>query len=213
MLDPHEPDATTLETNEQPPAQPAPRRRRAASRPAGPPSSAPDAPSIESAREAPEPVTEHSMDAEVAPPTVKAAKKSTLKRTTKKDSEESPPGAGEVVKAPRKRTLKKAVVMATETPSEVAATPSAEPEEVAPAPDEGLPTADMVADGAPEEKLEAPAAEAPAAEEPAAEEPALEPSAAEQEGMSQAAEEAAPEGGSEPCDPGRQAALAGSTTP
>jgi ribonuclease E len=194
MLDPHEPDVPTSETNEQPPAQPAPRRRRAASRPAGPPSSAPDAPSIESAGEASEPVSEHSIDAEVAPPTEKAAKKSTLKRATKKRSEESPPGEGEVVKTPRKRTLKKAVVMATETASEVAATPSAEPEEVAPAPDEGLPAADIVADAAPEEKLEAPAAEAPAAEEPSAEEPALEQSAAEQEGMSQAAEEAAPEG-------------------
>jgi ribonuclease E len=198
MLDPHEPDVTTLETNEQPPAQPAPRRRRAASRPAGPPSSAPDAPSIESAGEPLEPVSEHSIDAEVAPPTEKAAKKSTLKRATKKNSEESPPGAGEVVKTPRKRTLKKAVVMATETPSEVAATSSAE-EEVARAPDEGLPAADIVANVAPEEKLEAPAAEAPAAEapaaeEPSAEEPALDQSAAEQEGMSQTAEEAAPEG-------------------
>jgi ribonuclease E len=194
MLDPHEPDVPTPETNEQPPAQPAPRRRRAASRPAGPPSSAPDAPSIESAGDAPEPVSEQSTDAEVAPPTEQAAKKSTRKRTINKHSEETPPGASEVAKPPRKRTLKKAVAMATEAASEVAATPSAEPEPVAPAPDEGLPVADIVADAAPEEKLEAPAAEAPAAEEPSAEEPALEQSAPEQEGLAQAAGETATDG-------------------
>ena len=189
MLDPHEPDVPTQQTNEEPPAQPAPRRRRAASRPAGPPSSAPDAPSIESARDVPEPVSEHSTGAEVAPPTEKAAKKSTRKRTTKKQTEETPPGAVEVVKTPRKRTLKKAVAMTTEAASEVAATPSAEPEEVAAKPDEVLPVADVVTPAAPEEKLEA-----PAAKEPAAEEPALEQSAADQEGLSQAAEETAPDG-------------------
>jgi ribonuclease E len=192
MLDPHEPDVPTSETNEQPPAQPAPRRRRAASRPAGPPSSAPDAPSIESAGDAPEPVSELSTGAEGAPPTEQAAKKST--RTTKKHSEETPPGAGEVVKTPRKRTLKKAVAMATEAASEVAATPSAEPEEVAPAPDQELPVADIVADAAPEEKLEAPVAVGPVAEEPSAEEPALEQSAPEQEGLAQAAGETATDG-------------------
>jgi ribonuclease E len=47
MLDPHEPTMHTQESNEQPSAEPAPRRRRAASRPAGPPSSAADAPKIE----------------------------------------------------------------------------------------------------------------------------------------------------------------------
>src|SRR5215207_3657254 len=194
MLDPHEPDVPTSETNEQPPAQPTPRRRRAASRPAGPPSSAPDAPSIESAGDAPEPVSELSTGAEGAPPTEQAAKKSTRKRTTKKHSEETLPGAGEVVKTPRKRTLKKAVAMATEAASEVAATPSAEPEEVAPAPDQGLPVADIVADAAPEEEIDAPAAEAPAAEEPSAEEPALEQSAPEQENLAQAGGETATDG-------------------
>ncbi|HMI35079.1 MAG TPA: Rne/Rng family ribonuclease [Propionibacteriaceae bacterium] len=194
MLDPHEPDVPTSETNEQPPAQPTPRRRRAASRPAGPPSSAPDAPSIESAGDAPEPVSELSTGAEGAPPTEQAAKKSTRKRTTKKHNEETPPGAGEVVKTPRKRTLKKAVAMATEAASEVAATPSAEPEEVAPAPDQELPVADIVADAAPEEKLEAPVAVGPVAEEPSAEEPALEQSAPEQEGLAQAAGETATDG-------------------
>src|SRR6185437_3747639 len=46
MLDPDEPNTHTQNTIESP-AQHAPRRRRAASRAAGPPSSAPDAPQIE----------------------------------------------------------------------------------------------------------------------------------------------------------------------
>jgi ribonuclease E len=218
MLDPHEPDTPTSETNEAPPAQPAPRRRRAASRPAGPPSSAPDAPSIEGARE--EPVSERSTATELAPPT----EKSTLKRTAKKRREETPPSAGEVAKTPRRRTVKKAVsmtdaaadaaAMTTEAPVEAAPTPSLEPGEGAPTPAQGLPVdTDVVADTALEEKLEAPAAEEPAAEEPArepltpeepalepstpeepaAEEPALEPSTPEEEHLSQAAGETASE--------------------
>jgi ribonuclease E len=199
MLDPHEPDVPTTETNEQPPAQPAARRRRAASRPAGPPSSAPDAPSIESAKEAPEPVSEPSTGVEVAPPPEKSAKKSTVKRTTKKQREETPPGTGEVVKTPRKRALKKPVAMATAAGSEVAPTLSPESEEVAPTPDEGLPVdTDTVADAALEGKHEAPVAEERAAEEPAVEqsapeELALEQSAPEEKGLSQAAEETATE--------------------
>jgi ribonuclease E len=199
MLDPHEPDVPTTETNEQPPAQPAARRRRAASRPAGPPSSAPDAPSIESAKEAPEPVSEPSTGVEVAPPHEKSAKKSTVKRTTKKQREETPPGTGEVVKTPRKRALKKPVAMATAAGSEVAPTLSPESEEVAPTPDEGLPVdTDTVADAALEGKHEAPVAEERAAEEPAVEqsapeELALEQSAHEEKGLSQAAEETATE--------------------
>ena len=185
MLDPHEPSTPTSETNEAPPAQPAPRRRRAASRPAGPPSSAPDAPSIEGARE--EPVSEHSTGTELAPPT----EKSTLKRTAKKRREETPPSAGEVAKTPRRRTVKKAVAITAEAPAEAAPTPSPVPEEGAPTPAQGLPVdADVVADTALEEKLEAPEAEEPAAEEPAAEEPALEPPtpeepAAEEPGLGQ----------------------------
>ena len=187
MLDPHEPDTSTSETNEAPPAQPAPRRRRAASRPAGPPSSAPDAPSIEGSRE--EPVSEHS-GTEVAPPT----EKSTVKRAAKKRREETPASTGEVAKTPRRRTVKKAVAvteaaaetaamtteaaaMTTEAPAKAAPTPSLEPEEGARAPAQGLPDdTDVVADTALEEKLETPAAEEPVAEEPAAAEPALEPS-------------------------------------
>jgi ribonuclease E len=181
MLDPHEPDTPTPETNEQPPAQPALRRRRAASRPAGPPSSDPDAPSIQGAREEPEPVSEHSTGTEPGPATGNAATTSTRKRTAKKRREETPPSAGEVAKTPRKRTPKKAVAMTTEAAAEAAPTRSAEPEEVAPAPSEGLPVGtDIMADAVLEEKLEAPEAEEPALEESTTEQPVLEESTTEQ---------------------------------
>jgi ribonuclease E len=180
MLDPHEPTPTP-ETNEQPPAQPALRRRRAASRPAGPPSSDPDAPSIQGAREEPEPVSEHSTGTEPGPATGNAATTSTRKRTAKKRREETPPSAGEVAKTPRKRTPKKAVAMTTEAAAEAAPTRSAEPEEVAPAPSEGLPVGtDIMADAVLEEKLEAPEAEEPALEESTTEQPVLEESTTEQ---------------------------------
>jgi ribonuclease E len=191
MLDPHEPDTPTPETIDQPPAPPAPRRRRAASRPAGPPSSAPNAPSIQGAREEPEPVTEHSVGTELAPPT----EKSTRKRTAKKRREETPPSAGEDAKTPRKRTVKKAVAMTTEAPAEAATTPSGEPEEGAPTPAEGLPVdTDIVADAALEERLEGPAAEEPAAEKPAlerstTEEPALERSTTEEPALKESTPE------------------------
>jgi ribonuclease E len=214
MLDPHEPTATP-ETNEQPPAQPALRRRRAASRPAGPPSSDPDAPSIQGVRGEPEPVSEHSTGTEPGPATGNAATTSTRKRTAKKRREETPPSAGEVAKTPRKRTPKKAVAMTTEAAAEAAPTRSAEPAEVAPAASEGLPVdTDIVADAVLEEKLQAPEAEEPAleestteqpvleestTEEPAVEEstteePAVEESTPEEERLSQAAAEAATEG-------------------
>jgi ribonuclease E len=194
MLDPHEPDTPTSETNELPPAQPAPRRRRAASRPAGPPSSAPDAPSIEAARE--EPVSEHSTGTELAPPT----EKSTLKRAAKKGREETLPSAGEVAKAPRKRTFKKAVAITAEAPAEAAPTTSPEPEAVAPTPAQGLSVdTDVVADAAVDEELEAPAAEEPAPAEPALEqstpeEPALKESTPEEPALEESTpEEPAPE--------------------
>ena len=50
MLEPNEP-THTQNTIEEPDVQSSPRRRRAASRAAGPPSSAPDAPTIEHAPE------------------------------------------------------------------------------------------------------------------------------------------------------------------
>jgi ribonuclease E len=204
MLDPHEPDTPTQDTTDQPPAPPAPRRRRAASRPAGPPSSAPDAPSIQRAREE-GPPSEDSAETELAAPMEKAAKNSTRKSTAKKRRERTPPSAGEVAKTTRKRTPKKAAAMTTEAAAEAAPTPpAAEPAEVAPTPAKELPVdTDIVADAL-EKKPEEPAVEAPAVEEagleestpedaaveaPAAEGAALEEAAAEEP----AAEEAAPE--------------------
>ena len=73
MLDPHEPDTHTHDTTEQP-APPAPRRRRAASRPAGPPSTASNAPEIERPQESPEPVSEDFTTAEITPPAEKTTK-------------------------------------------------------------------------------------------------------------------------------------------
>ena len=187
MLDPHEPDTSTQETNEEPPAKPAPRRRRAASRPAGPPSSAPNAPTIERPTELPETVSEDSTEAEVAAPPEKTAKKSAAKRTTKKLREETPPSAGVVVKTPRKRTAKKAVV--TEATPEEAPAPATEPEEVAAALEEA-PTGDtdVVGDAVLEEKLEASAGEEPTPREPAPEQLAPE------EGLPEAAGDTTEEG-------------------
>jgi ribonuclease E len=174
MLDPNEPDTSTQETNEEPPAQPAPRRRRAASRPAGPPSSAPNAPTIERPTEVPEPVSQDSAEAEVATQPEKTTKKSAVKRTAKKRREETPPSEGEVVKTSRKRTAKKTVALATEATPDEARAPAAEPEAVVQAPDEPLGgVTDMVADAVIEERREVPAPEEPA-KEPARTEPAPE---------------------------------------
>jgi ribonuclease E len=166
MLDPHEPDTSTTQTNEQPPAQPAPRRRRAASRPAGPPSSAHDAPTIERPTEVPG-SGENSAEAEVATPPEKSAKKSAIKRPAKKSREENPPSEGEVVKTPRKRTAKKALAMAAEAPSDDAPAPAMDLEEVTQSIVEALSAdTETVTDALIEEPLEAPAAEESAAEEP-----------------------------------------------
>jgi ribonuclease E len=172
MLDPHEPDTSTTETNEQPPAQPAaPRRRRAASRPAGPPSSAHDAPTIERPTEVPG-SGENSAEAEVATPPEKSAKKSAIKRPAKKSREENPPSEGEVVKTPRKRTAKKALAMAAEAPSDEAPAPAMDLEDVTQSIVEALSAdTETVTDALIEEPLEAPAAEEPAAEEEPTKEP------------------------------------------
>ena len=172
MLDPHEPDTSTTETNEQPPAQPAaPRRRRAASRPAGPPSSAPDAPTIERPTEVPG-SGENSSEAEVATPPEKTAKKSAIKRPAKKSREENPPREGEVVKTPRKRTAKKALPVAAEAPSDEAPAPAMDLEEGTQSIVEALSAdTETVTDALIEEPLEAPAAEEPAAEEEPTKEP------------------------------------------
>ena len=185
MLDPNEPDTSTQETNEEAQAQPAPRRRRAASRPAGPPSSAPDAPSIKRASGLPEPGSDNSTEAEVAPVNEKTTKKTAMKRTTKKSRAEAPPSEGEVVKTPRKRTAKKTAAMAAEAPSDEAPVPSLEPQEAAPTLEEVLPAdTDVVA----EDLLQAPATEEPPAQTPAPEE-----SAPEAEGVPETAGDATTE--------------------
>ncbi|HVD80430.1 MAG TPA: Rne/Rng family ribonuclease [Propionibacteriaceae bacterium] len=190
MLDPHEPDTHTHDTTEQP-APPAPRRRRAASRPAGPPSTAPNAPEIQRPLESPEPVSEDFTTPEITPPAEKTAKKPAAKRTAKKRAEQTSSSEGEVAKTPRKRTAKKAVAMATEAPSEDVRVPSAEPQQAALALDDALPAeTDVVADVTVEEEPpETAAAEARAPEEPATEEPAAEKQAPQEEGLAEAAEE------------------------
>ena len=190
MLDPHEPDTHTHDTTEQP-APPAPRRRRAASRPAGPPSTAPNAPEIQRPLESPEPVSEDFATPEITPPAEKTAKKPAAKRTAKKRAEQTSSSEGEVAKTPRKRTAKKAVAMATEAPSEDVRVPSAEPQQAALTLDDALPAeTDVVADVTVEEEPpETAAAEARAPEEPATEEPAAEKQAPQEEGLAEAAEE------------------------
>jgi ribonuclease E len=196
MLDPHEPDTPTQETTEQPAAQHAPRRRRAASRPAGPPSSAPDAPVIERVDEAPEPVSADASGAEITPPIEKIAKKPAAKRTAKKPPAETPPGGGKVAKTTRKRTAKKVAAMAPEAPSDEAPAPSAEAEEAAPAREDALsPETNAVADAALEEEPEPapdlPAPEETALEERAPEEPSVEEAAPQDKGLPEAPEDTA----------------------
>jgi ribonuclease E len=210
MLDPDELDTRTHDTTEQP-GSPAPRRRRAASRPAGPPSSAPDAPEIQRPPELPEPASEDVTAAEITPPAEKTARKPAAKRTAKRRPEQTSPGEGEVAKTPRKRTAKKAVAMATEAPSDEVHILSAEPEEAAPTLEDALAAETGVgAEVAPEEEptgaaapkesvLEEPAPEeqapeAAAPEEPESVEPAPEVAAPLEEGLADAAEETATEG-------------------
>jgi ribonuclease E len=209
MLDPHEPDTHTHDTTEQP-APPAPRRRRAASRPAGPPSTAPNAPEIERRQESSEPVSEDFPTAEITPPAEKTTKKSPAKRTAKKRADQTSPSEGEVAKTPRKRTAKKAVAMATEAPSdevrvaepappledalpaetgvvvEVASerTGALAPEE--PAPEESAPEKAASDELAPE--LSAPEA---ASDEPESVEPASEEAAPQEESLAESADETA----------------------
>ncbi|HEX6760307.1 MAG TPA: Rne/Rng family ribonuclease [Propionibacteriaceae bacterium] len=216
MLDPHEPDTRTHDTTEQP-APPPPRRRRAASRPAGPPSTAPNAPEIERPDGSPEPASEASAAAEITPPAEKTAKKSAAKRTAKKRPAQTSPSDGEVAKTPRRRTAKKAVAMATEAPSDEVRVLSAEPEEAAATLEDALPAeigvvADVVFE---KEPIGAAAPEEPVLEEPAPEaaappeqsepvelapetlespEPAPEEVAPQEEGLVEAAEETAETG-------------------
>jgi ribonuclease E len=180
MLDPHEPDTQTHDTTEQP-APPTPRRRRAASRPAGPPSTAPNAPEIQRPQGSPEPIGEDLTAAKSTPPAEKTARKPAAKRTTKKRAEQTSTSEGEVAKTGRKRTAKKAVAMTTEAPTDEVRVLSAGPELAAPTLEDAIHEAVVVADAALEEELtEAAAPEDPALEEPAREEPAPEVAAPEE---------------------------------
>jgi ribonuclease E len=193
MLDPHEPDTQTHDTTEQP-APPTPRRRRAASRPAGPPSTAPNAPEIQRPEVSPEPISKDLTAAESTPPAEKTARKPAAKRTAKKRAEQASPSEGEVAKTPRKRTAKKAVAMATEAPADEARILSAEPKEAAPTLEDALPEAVVVAEvDLEEEPTEAAAPEISARDEPAPEQPAPEAAAPEEpESVEPAPEEVAP---------------------
>ncbi len=207
MLDPDEPDTPIQETTtEQPSAQPTQRRRRAASRPAGPPSTAPDAPAIQRVDEPTEAVSVDSTEAEITPPIEKSAKKPAAKRTAKKPPAETT-ADDKVAKTPRKRTAKKAMTKAPKAPSDEAPAPSAETEELAAAvadaliPEPLAPETDEVSGAALEPEPEPapdqptpdkPAPEGAALEEPAAPEPAPEEAALEEPAAELAVEEAAP---------------------
>jgi ribonuclease E len=204
MLDPNEPDTPTQETTtEQPSAQPTQRRRRAASRPAGPPSTAPDAPAIQRVVEPTEAVSADSTEAEITSPIEKSAKKPAAKRTAKKPPAETT-SDDKVAKTPRKRTAKTAVAKAREAPSDEAPAPSAETEEPAAAA-EDAPTPEpltLQTDEAPDAALEPepesapdqPTPDKPAPEEAALEEPAVPEAAVEEAARPEepAVEEAAP---------------------
>jgi ribonuclease E len=175
MLDPNEPDTPTQEKTEEPAAQSAPRRRRAASRPAGPPSSAPDAPAIRRVEESAGPVSEDSAEPEARPPAEKTTKRPAAKRTAKKAAAEPPSSEVAVAKTTRKRSAKKAVAMAAEAPVDEVPALAAAPQESTPTVEEAL-LADVgvVADAVLEEEAAAAALEAPGLEAPTPEEPALE---------------------------------------
>jgi len=104
MLEPNEP-THTQNTIEEPDVQSSPRRRRAASRAAGPPSSASDAPTIE-----------HAPESGVASAADKPAKKTAAKRTAKKATTEPSSGADAPTKTTRKRAAKKVAAEPTDAP-------------------------------------------------------------------------------------------------
>ena len=147
MLDPNEP-THTQNTIEEPDIQSSPRRRRAASRPAGPPSSAPDAPTIEQA-----------LEPAVAPAADKPAKKTAAKRAAKKATTEPLGGGDTPAKTTRKRAAKKVAAETADAPAtaESQTGPAQpipdEPEASAPAPETVPPSViDAVADVVPDEQ-------------------------------------------------------------
>ena len=147
MLDPNEP-THTQNTIEEPDIQSSPRRRRAASRPAGPPSSAPDAPA-----------TEPALEPAVAPAADKPAKKTAAKRAAKKATTEPLGGDDTPAKTTRKRAAKKVAAETADAPAtaESQTGPAQpipdEPEASAPAPETVPPSViDAVADVVPDEQ-------------------------------------------------------------
>jgi ribonuclease E len=159
MLDPNEPTHTQNRI-EEPDVQSSPRRRRAASRAAGPPSSAPDAPTIE-----------HALESAVAPEADRPAKKTAAKRAAKKAVAEPSVGDDAPTKTTRKRAAKK---VAAETPDAPATVESqteptlsipAVPEASAPAAELlPPPDIDVVSDVVADEQL--PGSEAPPEDSP-----------------------------------------------
>ncbi|HEY6682571.1 MAG TPA: Rne/Rng family ribonuclease [Propionibacteriaceae bacterium] len=147
MLDPNEP-THTQNTIEEPDIQSSPRRRRAASRPAGPPSSAPDAPTIEQA-----------LEPAVAPAADKPAKKTAAKRAAKKATTEPLGGGDTPAKTTRKRAAKKVAAETADAPATADSETGPaqpipdEPEASAPAPETVPPSViDAVADVVPDEQ-------------------------------------------------------------
>jgi ribonuclease E len=162
MLDPDEPNQQTQETTQETTVQAPQRRRRAASRPAGPPSSAADAPQIERVAQSSGAANDDGLADEVAPAAEKAAKKATVKRGSRKALKETPSEAEVPLKATRKRTSKKAVVMAAEAPStEEAESLRTEPAEPALSSDADVVSqTDVVADAVGKDEVESSAAPA-----------------------------------------------------
>ena len=141
MLDPDEPDTHTQNTIESP-AQHAPRRRRAASRAAGPPSSAPDAPQIERVNDRRAQANEDALadDASPAEATARANLESESGAAPAAEPEVAvqaeAPSAAEAerpaeVAAPAAKAARKAVTRRTTKKAPEEPAPERSPEEVA----------------------------------------------------------------------------------
>ena len=162
MLD-NEPDTdqSTSETPaaEQPAAEatrPTQRRRRAASRPAGPPSTAPDAPPIEQVAVEPTPAAEAApapTPEAVPPPVIEAPAAAPVKRTRKAAASASASTSADApekpARAPRKRAAKKTVAAAEQSADELIAPTTVDLTEVPPAVEPPAPAPVEVADPAP----------------------------------------------------------------
>ena len=118
MLDPDEPNTHTQNPIESPAAPPAPRRRRAASRPAGPPSSALNAPEIESTAEG----------AEILPEPLKAAlaEEATRRADLVPESDLAPHAEAREAEVGSKTEMRAAGIQESEATSEAEIGPEAE---------------------------------------------------------------------------------------